>query len=71
MTKGLRQISAGDNVVGAYMSSPTGNFFKGKLVDAQGLYQSVGGRKGVVVVYGEFSSRDLGERGLRPEVSTN
>lgn len=53
MIKSLKQISAADSVVGAYFSSPTGAFYKSALVDIQALYQSVGGRKGVVIVYGE------------------
>ena len=52
MLRSLRQISATDSVVGAYFSSPSGSFLKSSLVDAQAIYQTVGGRKGVIVVYG-------------------
>ena len=51
MLRALKQISAVDSVVGAYFSSPSGAFFKPALIDAVALYQSVGGRKGVVLVY--------------------
>ncbi|KAL7411024.1 hypothetical protein BDY24DRAFT_397412 [Mrakia frigida] len=51
MLRALKQISAVDSVVGAYFSSPSGAFFKPSLIDAVALYQSVGGRKGVVLVY--------------------
>ncbi|CED84402.1 Translation initiation factor 3, subunit h (eIF-3h) [Phaffia rhodozyma] len=51
MVRNLKQISAADSVVGAYFTSPVGQLFKASLVETLAIYQSVGGRKGVVLLH--------------------
>lgn len=72
MLRALRQTGSVDSPVGAYFTSPTGSFFKIALVEALGVYQAVGGRKGIVLLHGASPSHDSPRpRGCRSDACSS